>query len=335
MANTEPGFEWNVQPYRWLYQMRNQYTQMVVLAGRKKAYQQAREAQEWMKRNAPWTDRTEEQRERQNAPYPPGARAGLRVNVVGEDGVLQAFNEGMKKMQKLDDKTFRSAVAAREKAVKPYAERLEKAFKLKQITKETRVEGYRRINERYPEVRRPSGRNTAAATFEREWKSEHLPIVEIRFSHHPSVTYAIWLEVARGGRYGIISRAMDVWGKKFLNEFKRIANLKQYRERLAFGPEISPQQQYDAIAAEESRKKGRPYEPFTPEKKARRRYRRFQYDPDEYQRRKEQAWADLAREDALAAKYRAEELEAARAKRRTEAPATMKIGTINSRSARR
>jgi hypothetical protein len=50
-------------------------------------------------------------------------------------------------------------------------------------------------------------------------------LAEIVFSHDPNLEYTVWLEVARGGSLGIISRAIDVYGQIFMRDVQRIVNL--------------------------------------------------------------------------------------------------------------
>lgn len=50
-------------------------------------------------------------------------------------------------------------------------------------------------------------------------------LAELIFSHGENVPYAIWLEVANQGRFGIISKAIDHYGPIFMRDMQRIMNL--------------------------------------------------------------------------------------------------------------
>lgn len=50
-------------------------------------------------------------------------------------------------------------------------------------------------------------------------------LAELVFSHDTSLDYPIWLEIAHGGRYGIISQAIDHWGPILMRDMQRIMNL--------------------------------------------------------------------------------------------------------------
>jgi hypothetical protein len=60
---------WNVQPYQFLSELRYSYIQAMALTTRKEAMSLAKEAEAWMKENAPWKDETGR------------ARKGLRARV--------------------------------------------------------------------------------------------------------------------------------------------------------------------------------------------------------------------------------------------------------------
>lgn len=70
------AFKWDVAPNQTLPQMTEAYTKTIFLSGRRVADARAKEAEQWMKDNAPWTDRSGD------------ARAGLNVKVLESPGVL-------------------------------------------------------------------------------------------------------------------------------------------------------------------------------------------------------------------------------------------------------
>lgn len=70
------AFKWDVAPGDTIPQMAEKYTKTIFLSGRRVAESRAKEAEQWMKDNAPWTDRTGR------------ARDGLSVKVLESPGVL-------------------------------------------------------------------------------------------------------------------------------------------------------------------------------------------------------------------------------------------------------
>lgn len=69
-------FRWDVKPTDVFPQAYANYTQALFVTGRRVAEARAAEAEQWMKDNAPWTDRTG------------NARAGLHVDVTQAPAVL-------------------------------------------------------------------------------------------------------------------------------------------------------------------------------------------------------------------------------------------------------
>lgn len=61
------GFKWDVAPNQTLPQMTEAYTRAIFQSGRRIAYEQAEEMEQYAKANAPWTDRTGDARERLHA----------------------------------------------------------------------------------------------------------------------------------------------------------------------------------------------------------------------------------------------------------------------------
>lgn len=291
------GFTWHVQPYRWLYQVAEQYTKTVMIAGRKRAYANAKEAQEWMRSNAPWRDRTESEkveaiakdiefgRKRSSVPYPPGARAGLRAFVSSEASELKSYDAGIKLAQAQDRATFGAAQRERTKLVSRETRKIRSQVESGKIGKQEARSLVQQIKRDHPAIN-TRGKDSAVFQFKKQFRSEQIPLVDITFSHHPRVWYARYLEIANGGRYSIIDKTIDRYAGKFMAEMKRIANLKQYRDRLTIGPEISPEQVFENVAHREqfgdrlAPGKGRQYEPWSPVKKKRRKERRGYYDPD-------------------------------------------------------
>lgn len=294
------GFQWNVQPYRFLYELRERYTQTTFRASRKKAYEYAEQATDWMKQNAPWTDRTEAEREEEflkdphRVPYPLGARAGLRAVVNDIPGEHAAYKSGISAARKADRATLIQTNAARKSALNDFGKQTTTLVKSGQMSKAEGQRLYTQAKKNYQPLKSLPMSSSAVGQFKKAFKSQQTPVLTITFSHHPRVWYAIWLEIAKGGRWGIINRATAHWGRKFYAEVRRLANLKQYRERIAMGPEPTPREQFDEYAATQTAKTGRPYEEWSRSTRSRRKRRRLDYDPE-----KSRAWYEQRKKDAL------------------------------------
>jgi hypothetical protein len=56
-------------------------------------------------------------------------------------------------------------------------------------------------------------------------KDYEFVIAEITIGYDAETDYSIWLELANGGKYAIISRTIDMWGPRLMADMQRIANL--------------------------------------------------------------------------------------------------------------
>lgn len=50
-------------------------------------------------------------------------------------------------------------------------------------------------------------------------------LAELTFAHGEGIEYAIFLELSHSGFYGIISRSVDYWGPRLMQDVQRIVNL--------------------------------------------------------------------------------------------------------------
>lgn len=50
-------------------------------------------------------------------------------------------------------------------------------------------------------------------------------LAELTFSHGEDIDYAVWLELAHSGSFGIISRSVDYWSVVLWRDVQRIINL--------------------------------------------------------------------------------------------------------------
>ena len=90
------GFKWQVAPTDVFPQMAHKYTQAIFQSGRRIAYEQAEEMEQYAKANAPWTDRTGDARERLHATVEETGPIGTIVLSHGVDyGIwLEVANQG-------------------------------------------------------------------------------------------------------------------------------------------------------------------------------------------------------------------------------------------------
>jgi hypothetical protein len=90
------GFKWDVAPTDVFPQMAQKYTQAIFQSGRRVAYEQAEDMENYAKANAPWTDRTGDARERLHATVEETGPIGTIVLAHGvEYGVwLEIANGG-------------------------------------------------------------------------------------------------------------------------------------------------------------------------------------------------------------------------------------------------
>lgn len=312
-------FQWSVQPYQFKKNLVEHYTNAMMVAGRKKAFENAIEAEQWMKDNAPWKDRTPDERlievtraerrrhvegedgprikerQRSNVPYLLGARAGLRVVVT--DDATDEMNQGIQDIEremKEAQKELNQANAERKRNRKRAEGMLKGQFEnrygargdwSKEVTKEFNAalrelagSGITRFDKAPFEARK--------SDLLQEYK-QRIPIATLHFQHNERVHYAVWLEIAMGQRYAIISKAVERYSGKFFNQLRRLANLKQYREQVAFGTTTTPQQTYQQHVAEKEAqwaRNGTPraYEPWNEDRRLRRKARKPEYSYDNY-----------------------------------------------------
>lgn len=280
-------FQWSVQPYRWLYELREEYTRSVTLASRTKAYEYAEKAEEWMKQNAPWKDRTMGERMRAGADYLPGARAGLRVRVDNKQEENE-YKTGMAAAIKEDKQQLKKLNATRERQRNILASYQRGRQEEGLITRAAYEREISKYDKTFARLKSLPKNQSAVVAFEKATRSNRLPVVYLKFSHHPRVTYAVWLEIANGGRYAIVGPATEYWGNKFMNEIRSLVNLKQYRDRVVLGEVTSASQdsaeRFAAHVERETASKGS-YQPWSDDLKAERKRRRKYYDPE-----KSRAW---------------------------------------------
>lgn len=320
------SFQWDVQPYRWLYELRAHYTSAVVTTMKTSAQNKAEEAEQWMKDHAPWEDRSITLRQKLGFTGK-NARQSLFVRVVVDEAQQKAYEAGLSVAKKADRKLLtqlnreRRGEAARRTVkgtvVQGVGVRTESQFKAIALKKV------------------PTHLSNVVA-FEKKFYKESAPVVQLEFSHGRNIPYAIWLEIARNGRYAIIARALEYWGNKFMAEIRSRVNLVQYRG-MAIGEMESQSSQFQNYVARQNEKlasQGRPaYQPWSQEIKQERSRRRKYYNPQ-----KARAWRERRLEEEAAEAesfFRRNEPDTSLRTYQPQKAQTFSIGTQNRRATRR
>lgn len=186
-------FQWTVDPYSFRTQMRSNYTRLLLLTGSGVGSQQAKDAEAWMKQNAPWEDL------RPDAPPSRKARSRhARKNLVGETGETK------------EDKKLR--------------EGLEREGKRRDAEMLANLNRKRSLHDKGPLNRLPKAQRSTLG------ERTKFPIMRIILRHGTTVAreYGLWLEVGNQGRYAIIAPAVSYWGAKTMQTLQRIINLGQF-----------------------------------------------------------------------------------------------------------
>lgn len=290
LASPQKGdaFSWDVQPFQFMKDLRENYTQTVMQATQARSQTIAKEATRWMRQNASWQDQTSE------------ARKGLRAYVMrfqedkqGEDNLLaQARNRDKEILAERQESVKAKREAAREREIQ-----LRSGYR--RIVTRTGFVTYginpdpvaadalaKRVKtqRQYRKPSRLPKSQSAVSAFRAGEAGRLYPLVAVKFTHNRELPYVIWLEIAKQGRYAIISRAIAQFRGVLFREIGQIASLKQYRDKIR-----PPTYQSDADAYQEhvdyyEEEKGRNYEPWSPERQRRRAKGRESYD-SEYQKK--------------------------------------------------
>lgn len=301
---------WNVQPYQFFSELNRMYTQTIIVGTRGKATQMAEEATLWMREHAPWkdTDVVRMVEGKRVVIFPAGtARQGLRAYVMQNRDEIQSYR-AMLAEAKNTDKMLLDQMNEQRRTAKEIALRNARSWKEEQVEIRSIGKGRRGlatyVTEANPafarkEIKRikslqkykpltsvPKGQSAVAA-LEKSKAGLFGPLVEIRFAHRERLPYAIWLEIANGGKYSIISKALDYWSPRFMREIQRLSNLVQYQGTLALGPVTSVEEQFAQNAREYEFSEDKPYKPFDREEHKQRLKRRRYYDPDKERERRE------------------------------------------------
>lgn len=121
------------------------------------------------------------------------------------------------------------------------------------------------VKSSYIPIRKLQESESNVPAFEKAFKKDLRLIGNIKFHYNKYRKYAIWLEVANGGRFGIINRALQYWSAKLHQDIKTISNLKQFS--ITIGHDVThastQSEQFEEYALKEARQTGRQYKPFS------------------------------------------------------------------------
>lgn len=230
---------WNVQPYQYLSELRYNYIRAAAATTRKEAKALAREAEAWMKENAPWKDRPSNPK----TGFVGGqARKGLRARV---DNPLTEEQQNWFGFLK------RQAIA-------------------KDIATRAKLNAQRKAKGQIRLAKVPKGQSAVQAV-EMDINRAIGPVVRIVFTQSDRLSYTIWLEIANQGRYSILRPTLDRFGPEMARRVKRIANLKQFRDmnlRENFLQEATEEERFEKHVRGFEKLEGRKYVPWSPERQA-------------------------------------------------------------------
>lgn len=250
MPSKKSSFRWQVDPYRTISELQDNYTEFMVFAWRKDVEEIAPAAEAWMKANAPWTDRTPTEKKKDRSKYAQThhARAGLKVRIIYDRGDELRYQEGMIEAARHDtrllrqlNKELRNQEAMQREALNTqYAEverrKLMDERNRRERTQDTSLVGLK--NRSIATTNRGKSKEykmvpehlSAVSAFKKGFEKTRVPIATLHFHGDNELSYFIWLEVGMGGRYSIIGPALAYWGNFVTTKLKRNANLRQYRD---------------------------------------------------------------------------------------------------------
>lgn len=226
------SFKWDVQPYRWLYELRDAYTRGVAFTTKKGAEEMAAEATAWMKSNAPWKDDTGVARDSLLAFVEEGPQM---ATVMAPDPVGFAKAKSMDAQLLSQLNTERQAealsrsMATAERTIEKFNLSGEEAREMRERVRGTRVIPMASVPAEHSHV---AAFRRAEASRASQAQAQSSFLVKIIFTYNLSqedYPYIIWLEIANGGRFSILGPAYAYWSKKWLIRLKRIANLKNFQ----------------------------------------------------------------------------------------------------------
>lgn len=229
---------WNEQPYQLISELEQRYTQVLMSGTTRMLNQLAPEIETWMKQESIWQDQTGQ------------ARGSLQARVIQGPQTMSnpKYERGMAVAEQRDVKELSKINLGRKSGLT--------------------------WGSRQPLMQVPRGKSSVAAFQGKFGHLQTIPAkpaligtIRLGYGDEPGdVEHAIWLEIAKQGRYAIIARAIDYWGHKLSQRLKQVAHLVQFEEAsLSYGDIVSPEQQFkDYVAAQERFGGAGSYKPFDP-----------------------------------------------------------------------
>jgi hypothetical protein len=278
------SYQWAVQAYRTIDELRKNYTQFSLVVSRKAMDEVAAEATAWMRANAPWRDRPDDIKAKQ-APsqYEKTHHARQELEAVAVDNpenvkALSEFQARLGAAKKIDTARLK---AENERLRRQHIENLraqeEEYFTKHGESLDTISHSRTKEQASYQKLKILPPEQSAALAYQQNNQPNIIPIgsLVLRYRNPKDLTYAIWLEVGMGGRYSIIAPAIAYWYPKTVGKVKQMLNLVQYRnlsiteqetdilQRLAF-----PESYFAQASARNARGRSVPeYRPYgTPER---------------------------------------------------------------------
>jgi hypothetical protein len=192
-----------------------------------------------------------------------------------ELGTIRAENLDARLLNKINEQRKKEA-EARDKEAQLKMEARYAALAVRKGLKLDDEVMNKRVKSSFIPIRKLQESESHVTAFKKQFKKDLRLIGQIKFHYNKYRTYAIWLEVAHGGRFGIISRALQYWSAKANTEIKRIANLKQFS--ITIGHDIThastQAEVFEEYIARETAQTGVKYKPFSRAVQAERNRRR-------------------------------------------------------------
>jgi len=268
-------FKMDKHPYRYLQELREAYAQKFVEVMNDDLDELREEMETWMKANAPWQDRTQEERrlasKSKREMYRRGARQELKVKIINRESIVTDT-------EFRTSKNYLAAIKSDEETLNRLNQ--EQEFKKYQRMQKTTTRSQRlRVSEMFKPLSQLPKSKSLVSYLERQFRSNKAksPLATIWFGHREhNVRYGIWLEIANQGRWGIIKPTRDRFMPKLMQRVQRLANLVQYHHEVPATNKRTELERFERVKAEGTAA-GKPYKEWSAAEKAERARRRPEY----------------------------------------------------------
>lgn len=218
------SYKWQVQPYRWLAELRANYLHAVCTASKYDAYREAEAATIWMKENAPWKDKTGTARKSLEAWVEEGKQQAEAEGIAAKD-----LQEAQRKDRELLQYLNETAAA---NLIENETAKIERLLARGKISEEEASEMRFNIRDAKPitYLKVSAEDSYVTALFAKQNQPQRKTFlfqVHFHYNLNPKIyRYILWLEIANGGRYSIIGPAYNYWSRRFIGKLKSLSNLK-------------------------------------------------------------------------------------------------------------